>query len=120
MAFRLSFSQTYEWPIEYSYIAETGGKIETVSFTAKFNRDRTILDKITEKDEDGKQKYTDVEVCKMIVKSWKDIQDENGNDLPYSEEALDSMLKQAIGLTQTFVSRWSVSIQKAQEKNLKK
>ena len=118
--FKLSLSKTYEWPVEYSYIAETGSELVTSKFTVKFNRDRSILDKITEKDEEGNQKYNDVDAAKMVVKGWKDIQDENGNEYAYSEEALENLIDQCVGLAQTFVSQWSTSLMKAQEKNLKR
>ena len=120
MAFKVSFSKTFEWPVEYSYVAETGGELMTVKFIAKFARDRAIIDKIQEKNEDGELKYTDDDACKFIVKGWKDVQDENGNDIPFSEEALADLLRQCTGLTQTFINKWSTSIQKAQEKNLKR
>ena len=89
--FVLSQSGSFTWPVKVQ-LPVSGGKFETQTFDAEFKRlpksriDEVIL--LIEKDE-----IRDTEFCKEVLVGWKGIQDDKGQEVPFSESARDQLLE---------------------------
>lgn len=84
--FKLKTEHTYSWPVTVQIPAD-GGKFTKATFDAAFKvipQDR--IDAIL------RGGNVDAELLREVTEGWKGIQDENGNDLPFSEAARDTLL----------------------------
>lgn len=82
--FTLSKSNTYSWPVVVEFPV-SGGKFHKETFDAEFLRlSQTEIAQIGET-------VNDKDAIKRVMVGWKGVTD-NGEDLPFSEEALDRML----------------------------
>ena len=114
MAFKLKLSDTYTTPVVVD-IPASGGKFDRVTFDAEFRRvGREELNNIYEEmREPGK---TDLDLLHKVLVGWKGVQDEDGEELPFSEDAKDAVfdIPQVVpALVKTFYA----SISKVKEKN---
>jgi hypothetical protein len=99
MSFVLKQSASYTWPVPL-LIPVDGGRREKHSFDAEFKRlpqDRinqiVKLARGMEKGEDDNDIDEFLAAAKEIVIDWAGITDDAGKDVPFSEAALDQLLK---------------------------
>lgn len=114
MAFVLSQSDSYSWPVAVEFPID-GGRFDRQTFDAQFkrlpqDRIRQIWDQIQsgEIDDDG--------LCNEILVGWSGIQDGKGGDVPYSEKAHKDLLRVPL-VAAAIVSAWLDSLSKAKRKN---
>jgi hypothetical protein len=114
MAFTLSQTASYKWPVTLSIPAD-GGKFDKFVFDAEFRRlsqtrIREIGDAISAGDSD------DPSVAREILCGWSGINDEQGKAIPFSEKAMNDLLD--IPMVATFIMRaWFASLKGAKVKN---
>lgn len=114
MAFVLKQSDTYTWPVAVEFPVD-GGRYEKQTFDAQFkrlpqDRIRQIWDQVQsgEIDDDG--------LCHEVLVGWAGIQDDKGQDVPYSEKARTDLLRVPL-VAAAVVSSWWDSLNKAKRKN---
>ena len=88
--FVIKQSDTYGWTVSVKYPI-TGNKYKTETFTGEFkrlpqSRIKEIMKQI-ENDQMG-----DKDLAKEVLVGWKDVSDENGNEIPFSEATLEKLL----------------------------
>lgn len=115
--FVIKKTNSYTWPVKCES-AVNGGKFEKETFEVEFKR---IPDSEVKKAlglvpvEERKQKM-DKEFCKEIVLGWKDVKDESGEDVPFSQTALDTLLEFP-GVARSIVEAFLESIAGSKVKN---
>ena len=114
MAFKLKLSDTYTTPVVVD-IPISGGRFDRVTFDAEFRRvGREELNDIYEEmRQPGK---SDLDLLSKVLVGWKGVQDEDGEELPFSEESKAAVfdVPQVVpALVRTFYG----SINKVKEKN---
>lgn len=114
MAFVLSQSDSYSWPVAVEFPVD-GGRFDRQTFDAQFkrlpqDRIRQIWDQIQsgEIDDDG--------LCHEILVGWAGVQDAKGTEVPYSEKARKDLLRVPL-VAASIVSAWLDSLSKAKRKN---
>jgi hypothetical protein len=85
--FKLSQSDSYSWPVKVS-LPTDGGRFIEQTFDAVFKR----LSQSKIKEMLAVEGGTDSEFCKDILIGWKGITDDNGAEIPFSEDARDKLL----------------------------
>lgn len=91
MAFKLKQSNTYFWPVEVS-LPDSGGTYTRETFDVEFKRvSRQEFTELRDKAQRGK--LPDFQVVNQVMVGWKGVKDDKGEDLPFSETALDAMMK---------------------------
>jgi hypothetical protein len=87
--FKLAQKPTYRWPVEVRFPAEVG-KFGKGTFTAEFNTlPQDEIDRIIQAGRDGD---VDADVCREALIGWSGVQDEDGSEVPYSDEAKTKLL----------------------------
>lgn len=114
MAFVLSQSPSYNWPVPVQFPID-GGRFDKQIFDAQFkrlpqDRIREIHDLITTGDID------DDSLCKEILVGWAGITDDKGAEIPYSEKTRDKLLLVPL-VAAAIVNAWFDSLGKAKRKN---
>ncbi len=106
MAFKISSATegTYVWPVVVMLPID-GGKHQRQEFKGVFNKAFT-LDDVTEGIED---------LPKLLV-GWSEIIDDNGKEVPFTQEALAEYSKVPIFVSAVFES-WRNSFSQARAKN---
>tara|TARA_R110002020_G_scaffold424560_1_gene633810 strand:- start:788 stop:1132 length:345 start_codon:yes stop_codon:yes gene_type:complete len=90
MAFVLKKSNTYKWPVSVD-VPVDGGKHERVTFDVEFkDLTQSRLLEIAELSAEGN--LTDVEIAREVIMGWVGIEDEDGEELPYSMTKRDELL----------------------------
>lgn len=117
MAFVLSQSPHYEWPVEYRTPID-GGKYKPAEFTAEFKRlSQSRLDDIfkgaTEDEVD------DDAVIDEVLVGWSGIKDQEGNEFECNE-ANRRILMDLPGMRATLLRAYFGSIEGAARKNSKR
>lgn len=115
MAFVLSQSPAYKWPVEIQ-IATDGGVHEKFTFDAEFKRLSSDRVKEVLYPKEGATSLGDVEFCREIVLGWSGIKDDKGGEVPFSQDALEKLLK-IHPAPANIAAAWIGSISKAKEKN---
>lgn len=105
MAFVLSKSATYTWPVNIE-TATDGGKQRRESFTAEFRRlDQSRIDEINiiaarrQRQLEGKEPInpaddiSDLEIANEILAGWSDIFDADGEQVPFTESAKKELIE---------------------------
>lgn len=115
MAFVLSQSPSYTWPVEIQ-IANDGGQHEKFTFDAEFKRLPSERVKEVLYPSEGTKSPSDEEFCREIVLGWSGIKDDKGADVPFSQDALEKLLK-IHPAPAMIVKAWIGSISEAKEKN---
>lgn len=114
MAFVLSQSDSYSWPVAVEFPVD-GGRFDRQTFDAQFkrlpqDRIRQIWDQIqsNELDDDG--------LCNEVLVGWAGVQDGKGAEIPYSEKARKDLLRVPL-VAAAIVTAWLDSLSKARRKN---
>ena len=82
--FKIAQNPTYKWPVKV-HIPADGGKFVTATFDAEFKAlPQDEIDRIIEAGRDGDR---EADLTREFLVGWKGVQDEDGSDLPFSEEA---------------------------------
>lgn len=108
--FTLAISPTYVQAVEG---ALPGGI--PVRFDATFRRlSQEEVDKIVDAARLGEM--TDIEIVRQVLAGWEKVFDPNGAPLPFSAEALGTLLA-IYGVPAAISAAWFKSLQGAREKN---
>lgn len=90
--FKISQKPTYKWPVTVS-IPDDGGKFTKGTFTAEFKAlSQDEIDTIIKAGRDGDETS---DILHEALIGWSAVQDADGSDLPYSEEAKAKLLRMA-------------------------
>jgi len=99
MAFVLKQSATYTWPVPL-LIPVDGGRREKHSFDAEFRRlpqsrinEIIKLARALELGRADDEVLDDKSAAREILAGWSGITDDDGNDIPFSQAALDQLLE---------------------------
>jgi hypothetical protein len=115
MAFQLkNQTTTYRWPAVVEYPID-GGKFDKETFDVEFKRvaqDR--LREIGVQIDNGD--ITDNELVNQLVVGWAGISDEKGDDLPFSQSALEQLLNVPL-VASAIAAAWLESLAKGKRKN---
>jgi len=114
MAFVLSQSTNYSWPVAVEFPID-GGRFDKQTFDAQFkrlpqDRIRQVWDQIQAGDID------DEGLCREILTGWNGITDDKGSEIPFSEKARDQLLLVPL-VAAAIVGAWLDSLAKAKRKN---
>lgn len=114
MAFLLSQSDSYVWPVTVE-IPIDGGRFDRQTFDAKFkrlpqNRNNAIIQAARA------DATTDLEVANEVLLGWKGITDDSAEEVPYSE-TVKSQLLDLPGVAAAVVEAYITSLLGAKRKN---
>lgn len=87
--FKIAQNPAYKWPVTV-HIPQDGGKFTKATFTAEFlalAQDR--IDSVVEGIRDGDR---DADFARECLLGWSGVQDADGADLPFSDEAKQKLL----------------------------
>jgi hypothetical protein len=123
MAFKLSQTATYIWPMKITLPAD-GGRRETHSFDAVLRRlpqsriNELIRQvKLQERgDVDPADEIQDMDAAREVVAGWSGILDGDGEELPFSDQNLTTLLEIPTVAAQ-IVKSWFGSLNEAKQKN---
>lgn len=112
--FILKKIESYFWPVKIQ-LPKSGGGFSNHEFQALFKRiPQSDLKKLIE-GEEGKAP-TDKAFCEAVMIGWKDVKDEEGNDLEFSDETFNQLLE-IPQVAQTLVNAYVDSIAGSKVKN---
>lgn len=86
--FVLSKNGSYSWPVSHD-VPVSGGKFEKQTFDAEFKR----MSQSRFKELMDGEKSSDNEFCREVITGWKGIKDDKGEEVPFSQEALEDLLE---------------------------
>jgi hypothetical protein len=123
MAFVLKQSATYKWPVTI-LLPIDGGKKEKHTFDAEFRRlpqsrteELATQLKMQERaDIDPDQILLMKDAAKEILVGWSGVQDDSGEEIPFSESALEQVLEIQMVAAQIILG-WFNSLEVAKRKN---
>lgn len=114
MAFRLTQSKTYAWPVTLDFTDETGAT-ETQSFTAVFKRlPQSRVDELAEQARNGA--ISDNALLDVVLDRFDGIQDETGQPMPYTDDLRRQVLD-IVPVRPRTVIAWFDSLSGAPRKN---
>lgn len=114
MAFVLSQSESYTWPVTVEFPID-GGRFDKQTFDAEFRRlPQTRIREIWDLIQAGD--LNDDDLCADVLVGWAGIQDASGNEVPFSEKAKASLLDVPL-VAAAVVSGWLDSLSKGKRKN---
>ena len=91
MGFILKKSNTYKWPVSVD-VPIDGGKHQRVTFDIEFNDlTQSRLLEIANLSAEGT--LSDVEIAREVIMGWAGIEDEDGDEVPYSIASRDELLE---------------------------
>lgn len=112
--FKISQSPSYYWTVHFSFPSEKGG-FEKANFDCLFKRlTQTRINEIISMA--GSGEITDAKIAQEIVQGWRGITDSNGEEVPFSQSALDQLLDvpmMATSISSSFIE----SLSDARRKN---
>lgn len=82
--FKIAQNPTYKWPVTV-HIPSDGGKFTKATFTAEFRA--LAQGEIERVIEQGRGGDMDADLLRECLAGWSGVQDGDGNELAYSEEA---------------------------------
>ena len=121
MAFVLSKPTSYTWPVPIS-LAINGGKRHRETFDAEFRRlPQSRINEIVRQARAaergrGDDEIEDHEVARELLVGWSGVTDDAGNDVPFSEAALNQLLEIPTVAAQ-IIGAWFDSLKEAKRKN---
>ncbi len=123
MAFVLKQSATYTWPITL-ILPVDGGRREKHTFDGEFRRlPQTRINeiiKLARLQDRGKldpdEELVDQDAAKEILAGWSNVVDDKGEDVPFSESALNQLVEIPTVAGQ-IVRAWFDSLEVAKRKN---
>jgi hypothetical protein len=87
--FKIDENPTYKWPVNV-YVPRDGGKFVKATFTAEFKAlPQDQIDAVLQSIRDGDP---DANFAGECLVGWSGVQDSDGTDLPYSDEAKTKLL----------------------------
>lgn len=87
--FKIEQNQSYQWPVNV-FVPRDGGKFVKATFTAEFKAlPQSEIDSILR---DVREGTVDADFCIESLVGWKGVQDDDGSDLPFSDEAKAKLL----------------------------
>jgi len=108
MAFVLKKVSSYKWPVSVD-VPVDGGKFKKETFTAVFKKmSRSTFNDLIEQGEEA--------LVSEIVEGWEGIKDEDGDAVPYSDEACQQLLDDPYVL-RAIINAYSESLSGAPVKN---
>ena len=114
MAFVLSQSDSYSWPVAVEFPVD-GGRFDRQTFDAQFKRlPQDRIREIHEQIQSGEM--GDDMLCNEILVGWDGVEDGKGQKVPYSEKARKDLLQVAL-VAAAIVGAWFDSLSKARRKN---
>jgi hypothetical protein len=114
MPFILKRDDRFSWPVSFD-VPIDGGKFKRETFDAEFRRlSQSRLDEIRELSRT--EGVTDPEVAREVLVGWSGIKDDDGEDVPFSESALEQLLDVPM-LATAIVAKYFESLQGAKAKN---
>lgn len=125
MAFVLKQSTSYTWPIPL-VIPVDGGRKETHTFDGEFLRlpqsrinELLTLARNVELGKAEPDEMEDVQTAKEMLIGWSGVIDDNGQEIPFSEAALNQLLN-IPGIAGQIVKAFFLSIQAEKEPGKRK
>lgn len=123
MAFVLKQSATYKWPVTI-VIPIDGGQKERHTFDGEFKRlPQTRVNELVTQlqlqqrpDIDPDQILPAQDAAREILVGWSGIQDDSGEEIPFSETALNQLLEMQMVAAQIILA-WFNSLEVAKRKN---
>jgi hypothetical protein len=122
MAFVLSKSATYTWPVRIS-LATDGGKQTVETFDAEFRRlPQSRINEIVrqaraaERARDEYEPLEDQDAAREILAGWDGVTGDDGKAIPFSEAALSQLLEIPTVAGQ-IVKAWFESLKEGKRKN---
>lgn len=108
MAFVLKKVSSYKWPVTVS-IPVDGGRFRKETFTAVFRKiGKAKFAELAELDESS--------IVNELVEGWEGIKDENGEEVPFSDESAALLLDDPF-VCKALIDAYADSVQGAQAKN---
>jgi hypothetical protein len=124
MALVLKQKEPYSWPLKITLPAD-GGKRATESFTGVFawlNQSRieeirrTVRLQSMGLADPDQQEIDDISAAKEVLVGWADVIDDEGDEVPFSDRALDQLL-QVPTVAGQIVKQWQQSLEAAKKGN---
>lgn len=119
MAFVLSQSDSYSWPVSFD-VPTDGGRHELQTFDGQFKRlPQSWIGPIVaelQQIEDLADLERITEIAKEILIGWAGVTSDDGAEIPYSERALNQLLEVPL-LAVAIVKAYMDSIKGAKRKN---
>jgi hypothetical protein len=114
MAFVLSQSESYTWPVSVEFPID-GGRFDKQTFDAEFRRlPQARIREIWDQIQSGN--LNDDDLCDQVLVGWSGIQDAKAGEVPYSEKAKADLLNVPL-VAAAVVSSWLDSLSKGKRKN---
>lgn len=121
MAFVLKQSATYKWPVTL-VIPTDGGRREKHTFDGEFRRlPQARVNEIHRLQMMGEQGSLDVadmvtpqQIASEVLAGWSGVIDDEGNEIPFSEAALNQLLDLP-GVAVQVMNAWAGSIEAAKK-----
>lgn len=113
--FKLDASESYTWPVTVER-PEDGGRTSKYTFDATFKRITTdestdIMRRFAD------SSINDATLVREVLVGWKGIGDKNGDEVPFSEDALTKAIN-ILGFPRGVVLAWIESVSpKGKQKN---
>lgn len=111
--FVLTKSASFYWPVTIS-IPQDGGTFAKQSFDAQFKRIKQS--RIKEVNDPNSASITDNDFCKEIMIGWRGVKGEDGQDIPFSEGALEEMIEMPL-VAATIATAYFQALRGAKAKN---
>lgn len=112
MAFVIKKTKSYFWPVKLKSPKDGGGyESQTLNLEFRKLKNSELKSLLREKKEDA-----DLDFCKKVITGWKDIKDDDGNEINFSLESLEIVLDEQ-GFLGQVVNQYLESISGAIEKN---
>jgi hypothetical protein len=100
MAFVLNKKATYFWPIRITLAADDGGQRTVETLDLEFRRlAQSRIDAIVkqaknaERSRDEDDELRDQEICKELVAGWRNVKNDAGDELLFSDAAFTMFLE---------------------------
>jgi hypothetical protein len=123
MAFVLNKKATYFWPVRITLAADDGGQRTVETLDLEFRRlAQSRIDAIVkqaksaERSQDENDELHDQEVCKELVAGWRNVKNDAGDELPFSDAAFIVFLEIQTVPGQV-IRAWFESLQDGKRKN---
>jgi len=114
MPFILKRDDRFSWPVSFD-VPIDGGKFKRETFDAEFCRlSQSRLDEI--KKQVRTEEVSDLDIAREVLVGWSGIKDDDCEDVPFSESALEQLLDVPM-LATAIVAKYFESLQGAKAKN---
>lgn len=107
--FKIAQSRTHTSPVLFKIPAD-GGTYQSNSFMVEFKR--LSVAEMKQLPQEG----TDADIARRVVVGWNEVEDANGQPLPFSSDALEKLLD-IVGVAPAIVRTFFECVSGAQEKN---